>query len=112
MSRIIFRDWEASKRKVQARIAGQLVGNMEAVGVFCEGEAQSNAPVWRGILKSDITHTVGAHGDTIEGIVGVKKRTFWAYFVELGTKKMVAQPFLRPAVFGNIKRIFKMLRGE
>jgi len=112
VSRIIFRDWEASKRKVQARIAGQLVGNMEAVGVFVEREAQSNAPVWRGILKSDITHTVGAHRDTIEGIVGVKKRAFWAYFVELGTKKMAAQPFLRPAVFGNTKRILKMLRGE
>jgi len=44
--------------------------------------------------------------------VGVKKRTFWAIFVERGTKKMAAQPFLRPAVFDNGKTILKMLRGE
>ena len=112
MSGIIFKDWEAGKKKLRARIAGQLVGNMEAVGVFVEREAQSNAPVWRGILKGDITHTVGAHGDVIEGIVGVKKRTFWAIFVERGTKKLAAQPFLRPAVFDNGKTILKMLRGE
>jgi len=112
VSRIIFKDWEAGKKKLRARFAGQLVNNMETVTAFVEGEAQSNAPVWRGILKSDITHTVGAHGDTIEGIVGVKKRTFWALFVELGTKKMEKQPFLRPAVFGNTKMILKMLRGE
>jgi HK97 gp10 family phage protein len=104
--------WEQHKKAYLAKIAGQVAANMDAAAGYAADQARQLAPVYRGILKSDITHVVKARGNTIEGFVGVKKRAFWARFVELGTSKMKAQPFLRPAVFNNINKIRNILLGK
>ena len=108
MSKYI-REWDAAGLK--RKVSGELLNNMERAAAFAEGQAKAKAPVRRGILKSHITHVVRARGNTIEGIVGVEGQAFWAIFVEMGTSKMGASPFLRPAVFGNAKEILRLLRG-
>ena len=76
---------------------------MQLVGEFVEGSAKLRAPVDTGFLRASITHKVIAF-DTV--IIGTAVE--YAAYQEFGTVKMVAQPFLRPAVYENkaaIKRI-------
>lgn len=109
MSRII-REWNADK--VRAMVSGKLVQNMDRACQFAEDQAAARVPVRTGITRDDITHEVSARGNTIEGRVGVKRgKSFYAFFVEMGTRKMAAKPFLRPAVFGNAAEILRILRG-
>jgi HK97 gp10 family phage protein len=102
--------WNADKFK--AKMSAKVIDGMDRVGQFCAERASADAPVDRGILRSDITYKVEAHGEAVEAIVGAKRRSFWAWFQELGTRKMAAHPFLRPAVFGNAKEIMRLFVGK
>jgi len=108
-NKVTFTDWDT--RRVLAMVGGKLVDNMDRACQYAESQAQANAPVMRGVLKSDITHTVSARANIIEGIVGVKKEAYWGWFQEVGTQHHAAHPFLRPAVFGNAAAILRILRG-
>ena len=104
-------DWEAQKQKFMAKVAGNLVANMDAACAYAADQARAKVPRGRPELVKHITHTVEARGLTVTGRVGVDKKAYWGYFVELGTKNMAAQPFLRPAVFGNKAQIARIIRG-
>jgi len=112
MSKPFYTDWEKGKTRVMARVAGQTVQRMDRATTYVAEIAQANAPVWRGVLKSNVMHSVTAKGNTIIGIVGVKKEAYWAWFQEMGTMHHAAQPFLRPAVFDNLVNIERILNGE
>lgn len=66
-------------------------------------EAQQNAPVDSGDLKKSIKLKAGPRSKkaiTLDVAVGegfFKGDTFYAGFVEFGTSKMPAKPFMRPA---------------
>lgn len=95
-----------------AEISGEIVDGMGAACAFAADRARENAPERRGILKGDIDYRVEAHGNEVTGYVGVKKgKAFYGYFVELGTSKMAARPFLRPAVFGHAAEILRLIVG-
>jgi HK97 gp10 family phage protein len=103
--------WDPETLKNEFRI--QIAENMDRAAGFAAQQAKAAAPVDRGILRSDIAyHVVHGRHDVIEGIVGVRKRAFWAWFVELGTVNMAARPFLRPSVFGNAAEIMRLLAGD
>lgn len=77
---------------------------LEASALLVEGTAKNLAPVDTGNLRNSITHEVEGQ----EARVGSALE--YAKFVELGTSKMAAQPYLYPALEqnkGNIKKIFK-----
>lgn len=57
--------------------------------------AKNRAPVDTGALKGSITTEVQNRGDTIRGEVGPTVN--YGGFVENGTSRMRAQPYLRPA---------------
>ena len=76
---------------------------LEASALVVEGAAKNLAPVDTGNLRNSITHEV----EKKEARVGTKVE--YAPFVELGTVKMAAQPYLNPALEmnkGNIRKIF------
>jgi len=76
---------------------------LEASALVVEGDAKNLAPVDTGNLRNSITHEVEGK----EARVGTNVE--YAPFVELGTVKMAAQPYLNPALEknkGNIKKIF------
>lgn len=58
--------------------------------------ATSLAPVDTGRLQASITYVITHDARGIVGIVGTN--VTYALYVELGTYKMAAQPFLRPAL--------------
>jgi len=102
--------WNADKFK--AGISAKVIDGMDRVGQFCAERASANAPVYRGVLRASVTYKVEAHGEAVEAIVGVGRKAFWAWFQELGTRKMAASPFLRPAVFGNAAEIMRRFVGK
>ncbi len=68
------------------------VEDLEAGAVIILSEAQSNCPVDTGFLQS--TGFMQVTGEDIEIGFGAE----YASYVEFGTYKMAAQPFLRPAL--------------
>lgn len=79
---------------------------LEEIGVTVETKAKGNAPVDTGRLKASITHIVDGEENAV--YVGVPKEPDgpeYGKYQELGTHKMSAQPFLKPAVTESTKAI-------
>ena len=66
---------------------------LEKIGLLAEGYAQMKCPVDTGNLRSSITHEVSEG----EKAVYIGTNVEYAPYVELGTSRQNAQPFLRPA---------------
>lgn len=65
---------------------------MIKIGLTAEGNAKRLCPVDTGRLRNSITNTVED-----ETTVAIGTNVTYAPYVELGTSKAKAQPFLRPA---------------
>ena len=61
-------------------------------------EAKANAPVDKGVLKSQIRSKQMKYTEKPAVGIYVSGKAYYWYFVENGTSKMAATPFLRPAV--------------
>lgn len=78
---------------------------LEAVGLQAEGYAKHYCPVDTGRLRNSITHTY----DNEYAYIGTNVE--YAPYVEYGTSKTKAQPFLKPAVNNHVdeyNRIFEV----
>lgn len=76
-----------------------------------EQAAKSKAPVKTGRLRRSITVEIKDKEDNFITVrVGPGKEGFYGRFVELGTKKMAAKPFLRPAFDENVQEARKEIR--
>ncbi len=64
--------------------------------------AKSIAPKRTGLLRDSIRPS----------LLGVEARVPYAKFVEFGTRKMKAQPFLRPAISENIGKVRNIFRTK
>lgn len=98
-----------------AEISGELVAGMDRGCAFAADRARAEVPVRTGLTREDIAYTVDVDGLEIVGKVGVrtgKAHAWYAAFIEFGTSKMAAQPFLRPAVLNNKRRIVKLIAGD
>lgn len=80
---------EEASRGIQRAIDRAL----EEIGLAAEGYAKRACPVSTGNLRNSITHAV----DAGEKAVYIGTNVEYAPYVELGTSKQEAQPFLRPA---------------
>jgi len=81
----------------------------EAIGKYVVGEAQVRAPVDTGRLKNSID----SEAEVKQVTIGTNVE--YAPYVELGTRRMQAKPFLEPAVkdnWGNIENIAKERMGD
>lgn len=73
-------------------LAPALLRGLEQVGLAAEGHAKARCPVDTGRLRNSITHVqLDAHHEAIGTNVEYGK------YVELGTSRADAQPFLVPA---------------
>lgn len=66
---------------------------LEKIGLLAEGYAIKKCPVDTGHLRGSITYEVDFGGDAV--YIGTNVE--YAPYVELGTSRQKAQPFLRPA---------------
>lgn len=77
--------------QVEAAIGAAIARGLEAIGLQAEGYAVEKCPVDTGLLKNSITHM------RINNGVYIGTDLEYAPYVELGTSRSKAQPFLRPA---------------
>lgn len=69
--------------------------------------AKSKVRVRTGALKRGISQRVSVKPGTAEAIIGFRRDEFYGRFVELGTSKMPAYPFLRPALDESQEKILE-----
>ena len=80
---------------------------LEAIGIQAEGDVAMLTPVDTGRLRASITHD--ARPD--EESVYIGSNVFYSPYVEYGTKKTKAQPFLKPGIMNNIE-IYKQITEQ
>jgi HK97 gp10 family phage protein len=106
------KDWRQDE--LMASIRRRITSGMGNACQFAVGQAKSKAPVRTGLLRSKIGYEVRAEPGAIVGRVGVqveaKDSTIgYSLYQEMGTYKMPAHPYLRPAVFGNGPEIVRLI---
>ena len=85
---------------------------LEAVGLFIQGKAQALCAVDTGDLRRSIEYKVDADESRVDiGVNPSLHNVDYGKYVEFGTSKMDAQPFLNPAVQQNISTLRNMAGG-
>lgn len=72
------------------------------IGTFVTAEAQLRATVLTGKMRRSTTFDIAGKNEVD---VGATKEAPYAVFVEKGTSKQRAQPFIEPAVMDNIEKL-------
>ena len=80
-----------NSEQVLEALAAALERGLEAIGLTAESHAKELCPVDTGRLRNSITHVVQDE----EVYIGTNVE--YAPYVELGTSRMKARPFLKPA---------------
>lgn len=96
--------------EVRAAMDKALDKALEMCGLKAEGYAKMICPVDTGNLRNSITHTSGEEQTEYIGT-----NVEYAPYVEMGTSRTKAQPYLRPAIEGHTdtyKRIFEACLSE
>lgn len=88
MSDFAFKDNSA---EVLSALENAVKLGLEAIGMTAEGYAKEKAPVNTGRLRNSVSHV----SDSEAAYIGTNVE--YAPYVELGTVKMGARPFLKPA---------------
>ena len=81
--------------KLTAELRPRASKIVESHGLAIMSEAAQNAPVDTGALRSSLTSESGMDGDLL---YIVRDGVEYGVFLELGTSKMAARPFVLPAV--------------
>lgn len=79
--------------EIKEATAGAISKALEEIGLVAEGYAKMLCPVDTGNLRNSITHE--QEGENTE-VIGTAVE--YAAYVEMGTQKMKAQPYLEPAI--------------
>jgi HK97 gp10 family phage protein len=77
-------------------VSGPVAADLLRRVIQVEATAKRLCPVDTGRLRSSITHELGVDSRGLVGTVGTN--VTYAPYVEFGTSRMRAQPFLRPAL--------------
>ena len=100
--------------QVNLRAAGPRVG-LRAAAVIrktaadIERDAKINAPVDTGFLMNSITTTIEGDGRSGSMRAEIGPTAYYGVFVELGTSRNGAQPFLFPAVDKHESRFYEAM---
>lgn len=81
---------------------------LEKVGLVAEGYAKRLCPVDTGRLRNSITHVLDSGGRAVQVGTNVE----YAPYVELGTARQKAQPYLRPAAVDHVSEYREIIEGE
>ena len=93
--------------EIIAKLPGNRDKIVKAVAFEVLREAQQKAPVDTGALKANADVNTKYAGD---GIMSVEFYQEYAPYVELGTYKMAARPFLTPAVEAGEKKLVSLIK--
>lgn len=91
---------------VLAFVREKIINRLTLVGEFVEGAAKNNTPVKTGNLQRSINYKV--NDEDLSVTIGTPVE--YAPYVEFGTTKRGAKPYLRPALYENKQEIKKILK--
>lgn len=98
----------------RAEVQAELERRVQAAMTRCAGEMEKHAkrtcPVDTGRLRNSVASEVCEGDDSVAAYVGTNVE--YAPHVELGTKRMKAQPFLKPAVANHQSAYKRIIRDE
>lgn len=97
---------EDNSEEVSQGIVRAIDRALEEIGLAAEGYAKRACPVDTGNLRNSITHAVEGSEDAV--YIGTNVE--YAPYVELGTSRQKAQPFLRPAASEHGAQYRQVLR--
>ena len=97
---------EDNTEKWKSEFDSALDRALEKIGLVAEGYAKKACPVDTGRLRNSITHVVS--GDS--AYIGTNVE--YAPFVELGTSKQKAKPYLKPAAEDHGAQYRKIIEDE
>ena len=92
--------------EIIAKLPGNRDKIVKATAFHILGEARKRAPVATGALRNNSEVTDG------DGYKNVEFKQEYAAYVELGTWKMAARPFLKPAIEAEAKLLEKRIKEE
>lgn len=95
-----------NSEEVKSLMVGALARALEKIGLIAEGYAKRLCPVDTGRLRNSITHTDDGEFEYIGTNVE------YAPYVELGTSRTRAQPYLKPAVVDHANEYKKIVEAE
>jgi len=87
----------------------RLLAAMMTGGLNIERDAKRGAPVDTGNLRASIESDTSSSRNSIRTEVGTN--TEYAPFIEFGTSQMAAQPFLRPALDGELRSLERRIQA-
>lgn len=100
--------WDSSK--LRRKVKGDVAAGMQKACIIVRDEAVRICPVDTQRLRSSLTFEIEKKGKEIIGRIGTNVE--YSIFVEYGTSRMAAQPYLRPALAKNKRRIKRLLAGK
>lgn len=100
--------FESNLKEVENALEQAISRALFKVGAFVETEAKTVVPVDTGRLKNSIEH----QENSSEQYTEIGSKVEYAPYVETGTYKMKAQPYLRPAIERNKSQIKSIIEGE
>jgi HK97 gp10 family phage protein len=91
-------------------IQSALERGLLAASIFVQGDAKKRVPVDTGLLRGSITHRVILKDGVVIGQVGTLTED--GPYVEFGSSRQKAQPFLTPALTENKTTISNIITKE
>ena len=95
------------KNEVMADVRQAITAALEVVGGTAERHIKEVTPVDTGRLRNSITHAPVSDNTEMVG-TGVE----YAVYVEFGTRKMSAQPYLRPGVENHVDEYENIIKSH
>jgi HK97 gp10 family phage protein len=92
----------AALESMMRSASGPVARHVFKLGVNVQSSAKSHCPVDTGRLRSSI-QTTSPRATTTGPAVRIGSNVNYARYVEMGTRRMRAQPFLRPALSQEVK---------
>jgi len=97
-------------KELEKLIGQKSARNMQTAAYFLEGEIKKSMKAGGGKGKS---HIPAPPGEPDKGVIGrIGTNVIYSKFLELGTSRMKARPFLRPGLEKNKRKIAQILGRE
>ena len=80
---------------------------LEMIGLYAEGKAKDKCPIDTGRLRNSITHICDSRATVNTASVGTNVE--YGKYVELGTVKMGARPFIKPSIADHLDTYQSMI---
>ena len=93
--------------EILAEVDRLIKRKLERSALLVQRTAKQLCPVKTGTLRRSITHVMALDGKSVY----IGSNIEYAPYVEIGTSKMAAKPYLRRALEANIIRIRKIFKS-